>query len=101
MIYTYDFGDDWFHEVILEKVIDSNRPGCVVCAAKGKSPPDDCGGPFGYELLKKSLREPKSQDYAETLDWLDIESGDEWNIAEPDVKPGDIVETVDFDEFKI
>ncbi len=74
MIYTYDFGDDWFHEVTLEDVIDSNRSGSVVCAAKGKCPPDDCCGPFGYGLLKKSLREP-------------------------DVEPGDIVGTVDFDKF--
>ncbi len=52
--YTYDFGDDWEHDIIVEKVIepsaDDRRP--VLMAGKGACPPEDCGGPWGYSELK-------------------------------------------------
>lgn len=52
--YTYDFGDDWEHDIILEKVIEPNpndgRP--VLMTGKGACPPEDCGGPWGYAEVK-------------------------------------------------
>ena len=52
--YTYDFGDDWEHDIILEKVIEPNtddrRP--VLMTGKGACPPEDCGGPWGYAEMK-------------------------------------------------
>jgi hypothetical protein len=55
--YTYDFGDDWEHDIILEKVIepsaDDRRP--VLMAGKGACPPEDCRGPWGYSELKDAL----------------------------------------------
>jgi hypothetical protein len=52
--YTYDFGDDWEHDIVLEKVAEPNaddrRP--VLITGKGACPPEDCGGPWGYAELK-------------------------------------------------
>jgi len=52
--YTYDFGDDWEHDIVLEKVTEPNaedgRP--VLMTGKGACPPEDCGGPWGYAELK-------------------------------------------------
>ncbi|HWE58610.1 MAG TPA: plasmid pRiA4b ORF-3 family protein [Solirubrobacteraceae bacterium] len=52
--YTYDFGDDWEHDIVLEQVIDPNaddrRP--LLVTGKGACPPEDCGGPWGYAELK-------------------------------------------------
>lgn len=52
--YTYDFGDDWEHDILLEKVLepdaDNRRP--VLLTGKGACPPEDCGGPWGYAELK-------------------------------------------------
>ena len=58
-MYSYDFGDDWRHTVILEKILlrDKNidYPTCI----KGKRacPPEDCGGVWGYtdflEIIKR------------------------------------------------
>ena len=49
--YWYDFGDDWWHQIKLEKVIP--RPGgkqAVTCTGgKMAAPPEDCGGIFGYQ----------------------------------------------------
>ena len=54
--YTYDFGDDWEHDIMLEKVIEPNtddrRP--VLMTGKGACPPEDCGGPWGYAEMKEA-----------------------------------------------
>ena len=51
--YLYDFGDDWDHAVRLEHV--GPRPATTVraCCTGGRraGPPEDCGGPWGYEEL--------------------------------------------------
>jgi Plasmid pRiA4b ORF-3-like protein len=56
--YTYDFGDDWEHTVEIEKTqpaVDGEAyPRCV--AGKGACPPEDCGGPWGYQHLLSSGR---------------------------------------------
>lgn len=57
MIYTYDFADDWQHEIALEKIIDDATPEQLpVCIdGKGCCPPEDCGGPDEYAHLKELL----------------------------------------------
>jgi Plasmid pRiA4b ORF-3-like protein len=50
LIYTYDFGDDWDHELMFEHEVPA-EPGAVYprcVAGKGACPPEDCGGPWGY-----------------------------------------------------
>jgi hypothetical protein len=52
--YTYDFGDSWEHDIVLEKVLEPDasdgRP--VLLTGKGACPPEDCGGTWGYAELK-------------------------------------------------
>ena len=52
--YTYDFGDGWEHDIVLEKVLEldagDGRP--VLVTGKGACPPEDCGGRWGYAELK-------------------------------------------------
>ena len=33
-------------------------------------PPEDCGGPPGYESLLRILADPSDPQYGETLEWL-------------------------------
>ena len=51
-VYTYDFGDSWEHDVVLESVENDSRsePECI--SGKGLCPPENCGGIYGYERLK-------------------------------------------------
>lgn len=53
--YTYDFGDDWEHKVVVEKVLEdytANYP--TVIKYKGDCPPDDCGGIYAFsEFLRE------------------------------------------------
>lgn len=71
-VYSYDFGDDWRHEVVVEKVEpagpDDRRAVCL--AGKRSGPPEDCGGPWGYAELLEALRNPRHQRHEEMVDWV-------------------------------
>jgi hypothetical protein len=73
--YTYDFGDDWEHEIVVEELLDADPeihyP--VLVAAKGACPPEDCGGPWGYAELKEVLADPSHERHQEMLDWLGLD----------------------------
>jgi hypothetical protein len=70
--YLYDFGDGWSHEITLESVgpraKGAKYPRCVGGARVG--PPEDCGGPPGYQDILEVLARPGDPEYAETLKWL-------------------------------
>ena len=45
VVYSYDFGDDWRHNIVVEKIIPA-EPGVASPRAKAAqdAPPEDCGG---------------------------------------------------------
>ncbi len=73
--YTYDFGDNWEHEIVVEDLLDADPqihyP--ILIAAKGACPPEDCGGPWEYANLKQILADPSHEQHKEMLDWLGLE----------------------------
>jgi len=70
--YTYDFGDDWRHEVIVEDILsrksEMNYPICI--GGENACPPEDCHGVHSYEDLKKIISDPKHEEYREMMEWL-------------------------------
>ena len=49
MVYVYDFGDDWRHQIVLEKIRASDAVAKPVClAGERRCPPEDVGGPSGF-----------------------------------------------------
>lgn len=84
--YLYDFGDFWVHNIILEEITDgsSNSPICLT--GKGKCPPEDCGGVWGYTNMKKSLEDKDHPEHFEFIEWLDLNKGEDWNPKEFDLK---------------
>jgi len=69
--YEYDFGDCWEHEIEAEKILEPEAgvkyPRCL---AGGRAcPPEDCGGPGGYEELLKVLDDPGHEDYDHYHGW--------------------------------
>jgi hypothetical protein len=78
MIYEYDFGDDWQHEIVLEaiepRVAGVRLPRCV--AGRRHGPPEDVGGPPGYAHLLQVLREAEHPEREEFLEWLGGEDFD-------------------------
>jgi hypothetical protein len=81
--YTYDFGDDWQHEIVVEELLDPDPeihyP--VLVAAKGACPPEDCGGPWGYAELKDILTNPSHGQHQDMLDWLGLNHASEFHPA--------------------
>lgn len=72
LVYEYDFGDDWEHELLVEKELPVD-PGVhypLCLAGKRACPLEDCGGVWGYQNLLEILADPKHEEHAETLRWL-------------------------------
>jgi hypothetical protein len=76
--YTYDFGDSWEHQIVIEgsrpAAPGETRPVCV--AGKRSCPPEDCGGVWGYMELLEILADPNHPERAERLEWLGEEEFD-------------------------
>jgi hypothetical protein len=70
--YVYDFGDDWEHEVIVEKVerVDPDQPYPFLITGKRACPPEDCGGIYGYLHLLEVLADPNDAEHAELSEWV-------------------------------
>ena len=75
--YEYDFGDDWEHTIVLEKIGDESMDiKDVTClAGENSCPPEDCGGLWGYYNMLEILKNPDHEQYKEYSDWL----GDEFD----------------------
>jgi len=69
--YDYDFGDDWSHDILIERTTEPEAgvkyPRCL--AGKRACPPEDCGGAWGYAELLEILADPGHPEHAERLDW--------------------------------
>ncbi len=70
--YWYDFGDDWWHSIAIEKRLpaDPAAPRAVLLAGKGACPPEDCGGVYGYADIIATLSDPAAEDYESVREWL-------------------------------
>lgn len=70
--YTYDFGDQWEHTVRLELLLPRRAgqryPRCL--ASVRACPPEDCGGPPGYEELLAAIADPAHADHDRLLNWV-------------------------------
>ena len=71
--YTYDFGDNWVHDITVEKTLPADDvatvPDCV--GGRRACPPEDCGGTWGYRELLDILADPTHPEHAERLGWND------------------------------
>lgn len=85
--YMYDFGDDWVHEIVVEKVLDRDPALAYPCCTGGRraAPPDDCGGIWGYEDLIEILADPEHPEHEERLEWLGLDSASQFDPAVFDV----------------
>jgi len=81
--YTYDFGDDWEHDILIEDVTepepDTAYPRCL--AGRRACPPEDCGGIWGYDYLIEILADPHHEEHEDRLEWLGLDSADQFDPA--------------------
>ncbi len=67
----YDFGDGWVHRIRVEAVRADGDARIRCTDGRRAGPPDDCGGPWGYENLVAAIADPAHEHHAELLGWLD------------------------------
>jgi hypothetical protein len=69
--YVYDFGDNWDHDIVVEKLLPPEPgrtyPACL--AGKRACPPEDVGGAWGYHRFVEAIRNPEHAEHEELLDW--------------------------------
>ena len=86
--YTYDFGDDWEHDVVVEKVLDRDStvsyPRCT--GGRRAAPPEDCGGIWGYADLTQTLTDPTHPGHDDMLDWLGLSDAADFDPAQFDAQ---------------
>ncbi|MER7131304.1 plasmid pRiA4b ORF-3 family protein [Streptosporangium saharense] len=81
--YTYDFGDNWEHVIAVEAVTPAEPgvayPRCLT--GRRACPPEDCGGIWGYDDLMEILADPEHEEHEERLEWLGLDSADQFDPA--------------------
>ena len=104
--YIYDFGDSWHHKITLEAILQDSPEKASCIAGKGKCPPEDCGGVWGYERLKEVLSNPEDPEYEEMREWLGLEPDEEWNadvfdgeMSQVNIEEGSLVFPLKIPEF--
>lgn len=72
VLYEYDFGDGWEHDVVLRDVAGRQArlkyPWCV--GGERACPPEDCGGPPGYADLLEILADPSHPEHKDMKRWV-------------------------------
>ena len=70
--YSYDFGDDWRHKVVVEKAFPAEPgvryPACI--GGRRACPPEDCGGPWGYRDFLAAIADPDHDEHDSMLEWV-------------------------------
>lgn len=71
LLYEYDFGDTWEHDVLLEEVTELHPDAMcpIVLAGARACPPEDVGGVDGYEDFLRAIADPNHPEYDEYLVW--------------------------------
>ena len=82
--YEYDFGDNWQHTVLVEKILPEEKGKHYPNCSKGKRAcaPEDVGGAWGYVDFLEALQDAKHPDHEDMLEWV----GGEFDPEEFDIK---------------
>ena len=94
-VYVFDFGGSWVHDITVESIDQDDELDHPIClAGKGACPPVDCGGPCGYEKLKKKMYEADINDFDleetnEELESITASSDDNPHIVDVDDEEDD------------
>ena len=70
-VYVYDFGDDWRHDIVIERVADG-KPNIDYPAfvdGKRRCPPEDVGGIPGFMQFLEAARDPMHSEHRDMIRW--------------------------------
>ena len=71
-VYVYDFGDNWHHKVKVEKIVALDEPlsNGVCIGGENACPPEDVGGPPGYEEFLAAMADTTHPEHRELKQWI-------------------------------
>ena len=71
MIYTYDMGDNWEHNIELIQVIENHHEETpYLLEAEGQTPPEDVGGIPGFLRFYEIMQNPQDPEHDEVKAWV-------------------------------
>ncbi len=89
--YEYDFGDSWEHSIKIEKIIpfemNMELPQCI--DGKRACPPEDVGGPWGYEEYLEAIADPEHEEHDNLPEWGGEFDPDYFDLEETNKLLGD------------
>ena len=81
--YTYDFGDNWRHKILLERILPAGIISGPICVdGRRCRPPEDVGGPSGYAEFLGAIFDPGHEDSGRLRKW----AGGEFHAEEFDLE---------------
>jgi len=69
--YWYDFGDDWWHTIKIEKTLEpqTNDRSPICLAGARACPPEDIGGIWGFVDFLEAMADPQHERHEELSEW--------------------------------
>ena len=69
--YVYDFGDNWRHDIVIERVAEGepNIDYPAFVDGKRRGPPEDVGGIPGFMQFLEAVRDPMHDEHRDMIRW--------------------------------
>jgi Plasmid pRiA4b ORF-3-like protein len=68
--FEYDFGDGWEHDVVIEERSPSMVEFAHCLGGQNACPPENVGGPAGYEDFLEAIADPDHESHGRYLEWV-------------------------------
>jgi hypothetical protein len=85
--YTYDYGDNWVHEIEVENVYimtpmdeDDERLLPMLYGGERAGPREDSGGPDGHQEMCEALRDPDHPDHGTYRRWANVYDPERFDV---------------------
>lgn len=69
LVYEYDFGDGWTHDIVVESVLPEPCKVMRCTGGRRRCPPEDCGGPWGYAEFLDAIADRMHERHEELHEW--------------------------------
>jgi hypothetical protein len=69
--YTYDFGDNWEHRIDVLSLFEAEPRARLprFIAGEHRTPPEDVGGPQGFEMFLEAIADPSHEEHDHLVRW--------------------------------
>ena len=81
--YAYDYGDGWEHKVkVVKTIANSTLVAPQLVDGAGDAPPEDVGGPGGFEEFLQIVSDPKDPEHEDMLAWAESQNAHPFDLTQ-------------------